>query len=233
MRFFVTVMPVALLACGAERSERPMGTDVLWRGYVYEALPTGDDDALLVDGAVTFTPEGGESSAAEQANLPDYPGYWSVTLAAGAAVHIDLAGDALYTTHWAGDAPRADGSWTAGVLFGAERVWADAFFGEIAVALGREPAPLGTSTTWTWAFRRDGGGGDCASVRIAGVAPACFLQGEDGAWTPVAEGPWSHAVLLDTPPGEVSVVVGERTLETYQAAGGDVIIAGWLTEEGT
>jgi hypothetical protein len=49
----------------------------------------------------------------------------------------------------------------------------------------------------------------------------------------VAEGPWSHAVLLDTPPGEVSVVVGERTLETYQAAGGDVIIAGWLTEEGT
>ena len=233
MRFLVSLIPVVLLACGAERGERPAGADVLWRGFVYDALPTGEDDALLVDGAVTFTPAGGEAVAAEQANLPDYPGYWSVRLEPGAAVNIDLAGDGLYTTHWAGDAPRADGSWTAGVLFGAERAWADAFFGEIAVALGVEPAPLDTSRTWTWAFRRDGGGGDCASVRIAGVAPACFLQGEDGAWAPVTEGAWSHAVALDTPPGEVSVVIGDRTLETYQAVGGDVIIAGWLTEEGT
>lgn len=224
----MTAAVFLLFACGVAREERPPSDVVAWRGYVFRSPVSTDAEDLLVSGVVTVTPAGGEPVAAEQPYPEEYPGYWSVELPAGVPVDLDIEGEGLVPSRWSADAPASDGAWSPGALFGMERAWVDSTFAQVGEAAGASVPPLDDSRAFGWAFRRDGPGGACEALTFGGAAPVCLVTDDQGELNVVTTGEWSQAFALDLPLGPVELAVDGRVLESYEARGGDVVVAGWI-----
>jgi hypothetical protein len=207
-----------LMGCADARAARALGDVAVWRGYLYRTPEAESAEELLVDGRFSVTPEGSSPIEATQP-YAEYPGYWSVEVPAGVPVTLRIEGEGLIPSQWAADAPRSDGVWQTGALFGAERVWAKERFAGAAELAG-ESAPDLAGSVWAWAFRRDGEGGDCAALRFGGVAPVCLLAGEDGTVRQVRSGPWSEAFAWSIPAGPVELTSGAVALETLACGRG-------------
>ena len=221
-------MPVLLLflvACGAGRGQRPAASDVTFSGWIYDS-PAYED--VLAEGALSFALPSGSPVDTSQP-YPSYPGYWSATLPASTSFSMRLTGEGAYPSVWAGDSPGADGSWLPGALFAAEQTYIDDLLLTVTEAMSPAPTALADGAVHLWGMPQDGSDWDCAEVRVAGVAPLCFVVAdEDGSLTSVTEGAFDWFFAFDLAPGSVVVEDGFGGEEAWPTQAGDLVFAFWM-----
>lgn len=218
-----------LAGCGAERGQRAFSEEVSFAGWVYESPSSTEAEAVLADATLTFD-VAGALVAAEQP-YEDYPGYWAVALPSAAPFTLRIEGEGLYPSVWAGDAPRSDGSWFSGALFGAEQGFLDDWLTTLAEGTGLSIGPLGGDNSHVWGYPLDGSVWDCAAVRVADERVHCFAVQEDGTLAEVTEGPLDYFFAFDLPPGDIVVDSGLGAVEVYPTTGGELVWAFWLATE--
>jgi hypothetical protein len=219
----LTPVLLLLLACGSERGLREAPDEVTYGGWVYQGPPA--DDVVLSDGPLTFT-LGDEVVLAEQP-YADYPGYWLATLPPGAPFQLRVEGEGAYPTVWAGDTPKANGTWLAGALFAGEKAYIDELFAGLDLG-STVIGSLKRGAIHLWGVTNDREAWDCATITVQGAAPMCFAADESGALQRVTEGPVDWFFAFDLAPGEVVLDDGTGPIETWTATDGDLVMAFWL-----
>ncbi len=224
-------MVVVALLLGCDSVAEDDDGLVSWAGYVYMDVNAPGEERLA-EGNVTFWPAPFLADAQLAAEQPyeDYAGYYEVRVEPAGSTLVRITSELTRPTVWAGDAPQVDGNWLSGALFGVTDVWIEDLFDPL----------MGDGDAWVDVARRDevlvigrplNDAVECQHITIAAAdgehRPPCWLEDDEGVAVVVTSGPISW-FASSAAPGEV-VVSWLDASEAYQADGGDVIMAWYLT----
>ncbi len=199
-----------------------------------------DFETPLTGGSMTWSDPGGQLLAlGEEPDPEGSPGYWSVTLPAGAPYVLEVDGGAgSYPALYSGAAPEGDGLWFTGAIFGWPAALTDPYLEDTAAELGLELLPLsggGICHLWGSVHPDVAETLDPGRLRLidgsgAEVAVAGWRIEADGSWRRAEGPPVDYLMAYNLSPGAITLRYDgeEGPVETTWAeAPGGAIITPW------